>query len=113
MDERPVVVYDDGCPACTVGKKLSERLDAKKNLDFVGMNTERGKGLVQTHDLNMHASAYLIEGAVVSDKAKMMRDVLAHNGPIGFLMSLPFRIPWFGDRLYELIALHRSHEFRE
>jgi predicted DCC family thiol-disulfide oxidoreductase YuxK len=113
MNERLTVVYDDGCPTCTVGKNLSEKLDKNKKLDFVGMNTERGHSLVHEHGLDMHASAYAIRDGKVSGKSAMVRDVLTHNGTLGFFISLPFRIPWVGDRLYELIARHRSHDFRE
>ncbi|HWO07637.1 MAG TPA: DCC1-like thiol-disulfide oxidoreductase family protein [Candidatus Paceibacterota bacterium] len=111
--ERPIVIYDDDCPVCTVGKNASERLDTEKHLEFVGMNTSRGRELVRTRNLDIHTSAYYIDGEYVTEKARMMRDVLAHNGVVGFVASLPFRIPWFGDRLYELISRHQEHRMND
>lgn len=113
MEKRLTVVYDDDCPTCTVGKNISEKLDKKQAIDFVGMNTERGRTLAHEHNLDVRASAYAIKDGVVAGKSQMVRTVLAHNGILGFLVSLPFRIPWLGDRLYELIVRHRSHGFRE
>ena len=94
-------------------KELSTKFDKDGNIDFVGMHTERGKQLVRDRQLDMQASAYALDGERISGKAKMVRDVLAHNGAIGFFLSLPFRIPWLGDRLYEFCALHRDHALRE
>ncbi len=73
------------------------------------MNTEEGKKLVTEHSFNMSESAYAIHENTISRKSEMMRDVLAHNGIIGAILSVPFRIPWLGNKLYDLLALHRKH----
>ncbi len=73
------------------------------------MNTEHGKQLISEHGLNMSESAYSIEGNTSAAKSAMVKQVLAHNGIVGVIVSLPFRIPWLGDKLYDLIASHRAH----
>lgn len=108
MHERLTVVYDDDCPTCTVGKDLSASLDHKHTINFVGMNTEEGTSLVQKHQLDMSKSAYALHAdGSKSSKSRMVRDVLARNGLIGAMLSLPFRIPYLGDMLYDVLALHR------
>lgn len=109
MKKRLRVVYDDACPTCTIGKNIAEKLDRHHAVEFVGMHTDEGNRIVTEHALDMERSAYALTENGISQKARMMRAVLAHNGVIGFLVSLPFRIPWLGDRLYELIASHRRH----
>ncbi len=108
--EKKLVVYDDGCPTCTVGKDFAESHDTDGALKFVGMNTEEGKTLIEKHQLDMNASAYVLrEDGTRAGKAEMIREVLAHNGPLGFVLSLPFRVPYLSDVLYDLLALHRKH----
>ncbi len=104
------VVFDDGCPTCTVGKDFAAAHDSGKALKFVGMNTEEGKALIEKHQLDMNASAYVLhhDGSRAA-KSEMIREVLAHNGLLGFVFSLPFRIPYLSDVLYDLLALHRKH----
>jgi len=110
MAKKLTVVYDDGCPACTVGKNFSEKLDQEKSMEFVGMNSEQGRALIRQHDLDMNASAYAFrEDGSKTARSRMMRDVLARNGWLGFLFSLPFRIPLLGDKLYDVLARHRRH----
>jgi len=107
--EKLKVVFDDGCPTCTLGKNMSERLDTTHSIEFIGMNTENGKRLITEHGLNMTESAYAIQENTISGKSGMVRRVLAYNGIIGAILSIPFRIPWFSDKLYDLLALHRKH----
>ncbi len=110
MDKTKTVVFDDGCPTCTVGKDFAQAHDADKALRFVGMNTEEGKALIEKYQLDMNASAYVLnEDGSLAAKAEMIREVLEHNGPIGFVFSLPFRIPFVSNVLYDLLALHRRH----
>lgn len=110
MKEKLTVVFDDKCPTCTVGVNASAALDTDKTVEFVGMNTERGQAMVKEHNLDMNASAYAFRAdGSRAEKAQMMRDVLAHNGIAGFFLSLPFRIPFFGDMLYEFLAWTRWH----
>lgn len=107
---KKVVVYDDGCPTCTVGMEFAKKLDGEEVLEFVGMNTEKGGELVRTHGLDMNASAYVLHSdGSRTEKAKMMVEVLSHTGGLGFLLGLPFRVPFFGERLYYLLTLHRKH----
>lgn len=107
--QKVTVVYDDGCPTCTVGKNMAERLDHAHAITFVGMNTDAGKALVQQHQLDMDSSAYAISERETLSKAAMVKSVLSHNGFVGMLLSLPFRIPWLGDKLYDVLVLHRNH----
>jgi predicted DCC family thiol-disulfide oxidoreductase YuxK len=108
--EKKTVVYDDGCPTCTVGVEFAKKLDGKEALEFVGMNTEKGKQLVQENGLDMNASAYVLHSdGSRTEKARMMVEVLSHNGLIGFVLSLPFRVPVVGELLYYLLTLHRRH----
>ncbi len=110
QEQRKVVVFDDGCPTCTVGMEFAEAHDTEKLLTFVGMNTEEGKSLIEKHKLDMNASAYVLrDDGSHAEKSEMIREVLAHNGPLGFMFSLPFRIPYLSDALYDLLALHRKH----
>jgi predicted DCC family thiol-disulfide oxidoreductase YuxK len=110
MEKKLTVVFDDGCPMCTVGMNVADSLDGKDAVEFVGMNTERGKTLVQEHKLDMNASAYAFRAdGTRTEKSQMMRDVLANNGVLGFIMSLPFRIPYLNDILYRILAWTRWH----
>lgn len=110
MEKKLTVVYDDGCPMCTVGMHVGNALDKKKDVEFVGMNTERGKNLIQEHRLDMNATAYAFHAdGTASEKAQMILDVLARNGIFGFILSLPFRIPYVGNALYEVLAFIRWH----
>lgn len=109
METRVKVIYDDGCPTCTVGMHLAEGIDRTKSLDFIGMNTDEGQRIIATHQLDMHRSAYVIDGENISGRAEMMREVLSRGGSIGFLLSLPFRVPYLGNALYDLLARHRAH----
>jgi predicted DCC family thiol-disulfide oxidoreductase YuxK len=112
MERKVKVIYDDGCPTCTVGMHIAHAIDHNDSLEFIGMNTEEGKRVIQEHGLDMEKSAYVIDGDAISGRAQMMRDVLARGGVIGFLLSLPFRIPLIGNALYDLLALHRKHVTR-
>ncbi len=113
METKKTVVFDDGCPTCTVGKDFAESHDAQKALTFVGMNTEEGKVLIEKHNLDMNASAYVLrEDGSRAAKSEMIREVLAHNGLLGFVFSVPFRVPYLSDMLYDLLALHRKHVTR-
>jgi predicted DCC family thiol-disulfide oxidoreductase YuxK len=105
------LVYDDGCPTCTVGVTIAKKLDKNGSLILVGMNTEEGRELVHKHGLDMNSSAYaLSENGSITAKAQMAKDVLANKGLGGFLLSLPFRLPSpIADRLYWLLAQHRRH----
>ncbi len=108
--KKEVVVFDDGCPTCTVGMEFAEAHDSKKALTFVGMNTEEGKALIEKHQLDMSASAYVVQGdGTRVEKARMMVEVLSHNGLLGFVLSIPFRVPYLSDWLYNMLALHRKH----
>ena len=107
--EKLKVVFDDGCPTCTLGKNMSERLDTTHSIEFIGMNTEHGKRLITANGLNMTESAYAIQENTISGKSEMARRVLAHNGIIGAILSIPFRIPWLSDKFYDVLALHRRH----
>ena len=108
MEKKLTVVFDDGCPMCTVGMNVSDALDTERSIDFVGMNTERGKTLIKENELDMNASAYVFHpDGTKSEKSHMMRDILARNGFIGFILSLPFRVPYLNDALYKLLALIR------
>lgn len=110
MEKKLTVVFDDKCPTCTVGMNVADALDSHDAVEFVGMNTERGKALIQQHNLDMNASAYAFHAdGTKTEKSRMMRDVLAHNGILGFLLSLPFRIPFVSDKVYSVLALHRKH----
>ena len=85
-------------------------LDNDKAVDFVGMNSERGKTLIEQHGLDMNQSAYAFNSdGTRSEKSHFMRDVLAHGGSVGFILSLPFRVPILGDLLYSLLATIRYH----
>ena len=108
--QKLTVVFDDACPTCTVGKNFAQAHDKASALDFVGMHSERGQTLIRQHGLNMSDSAFAfhVDGSR-TEKSQMIRDVLAHNGVIGFLLGLPFRIPYISDKLYDLLALHRRH----
>ncbi len=108
--KKEVVVFDDGCPTCTVGMEFAEAHDSKKALTFVGMNTEEGKALIEKNQLDMNASAYVLhEDGTRVEKARMMVEVLSHNGLLGFLLSIPFRMPYVSDWLYNVLTLHRKH----
>lgn len=110
MEKKLTVVYDDGCPVCTVGKNTANALDREDAVDFVGMNTERGKTFIAQHNLDMNASAYALhEDGRITEKSQMVRDVLEHNGILGYLSSLPFRVPYFNDTLYDFLAWTRWH----
>lgn len=110
MKKEMVVVFDDRCPTCATGKRFAESFDQDKRIDFVGMNTERGKALIQERGLDMGRSAYALHAdGSTAEKSHMVRDVLARNGLVGFFLSLPFRIPHIGDTLYTVLALHRRH----
>lgn len=88
---------------------MSERLDTTHSIEFIGMNTEHGERLITEHSLNMTESAYAIQENAISKKSEMVRRVLAYNGIIGAILSIPFRIPWLSDKLYDVLALHRRH----
>ena len=109
MEKRVKVIYDDGCPTCTVGVHLAHGMDLREELELIGMNTEEGKRVIVEHGLDMERSAYVIEDGVIGERAHMMRDVLSRAGFIGLLLSLPFRIPYVGNALYDVLALHRKH----
>ena len=94
---------------CGALKSASERLDANKSIKYVGMNTVEGKELVAARGLDMSNSAYAIEENVVFEKARMVSHVLSYHGFIGALLRLPFQIPWLSDKLYDFLALHRTH----
>lgn len=109
--KKVTLVYDDGCPTCTVGVNVAKKLDRDGDLTLVGMNTDAGRELVHKHSLDMNASAYAIaQDGTISAKAQMAKDVLAGKGLGGFLLSLPFRLPRpMADAIYKLLALHRRH----
>lgn len=110
MEKKLTVVYDDKCPMCSVGMNVADSLDKKEVVDFVGMNTDRGRALIQEHKLDMNKSAYVFrEDGTRTEKSRMIRDILEHNGFLGFLMSLPFRIPYLNDVLYNILAWTRWH----
>ena len=110
VNEKLTVVFDDKCPMCKVGMDVSGALDQEDSIDFVGMNTERGKAMIQRHGLDMNKSAYAFHmDGTMTEKSHMMRDILSRNGTLGFLMSLPFRVPYFGEVLYKLLATIRWH----
>ena len=108
MEKKLTVVFDDGCPLCTAGKNVAKALDKSEAVDFVGMNTERVRALIEEHRLDMNTSAYALRAdGLKTEKSRMMRDVLRHNGLVGFLLSVPFRLPYLGDKLYDLLAWTR------
>ena len=109
MERRVKVIYDDGCPTCSVGIAFADKLDHTDSMELIGMNTEEGKRIVSDRGLNMTESAYVIDGESISGKAAFMREVFRRGGLIGLLISLPFRVPYFGNVLYRLLALHRKH----
>lgn len=110
MEKKLTVVYDDKCPMCTVGMNVVDALDDASAIDLVGMNSERGRELVAEHGLDMNASAYAIRtDGTRSEKVAFMRDILSHNGAIGSILSLPFRLPFVGNALYDLLAFIRYH----
>lgn len=109
MERKVKVIYDDGCPTCTVGISIADKLDHADSMEFIGMNTDAGKRIIAEKDLDMLESAYLIDGDSVAGKAAFMREVFRRGGVFGFLISLPFRIPLLGNALYRLLALHRRH----
>ncbi|MBI5456930.1 DUF393 domain-containing protein [Candidatus Kaiserbacteria bacterium] len=101
MENKLTVVFDDGCPLCTVAKNVTDSLDKKDAMEFVGMNTERGQALIEEHKFDMNKSAYVVRtDGTTAEKAEMAREIFAHNGFLGFLFSLPFRIPYVGNLLY-------------
>jgi predicted DCC family thiol-disulfide oxidoreductase YuxK len=101
QEQRKVVVFDDKCPACTVGMEFAESHDADSALKFVGINTEEGKMLIKKHDLDVNASAYVLhEDGSRAEKSAMMAEILSHNGFLGMVLSLPFRVPIVGNWLY-------------
>jgi len=112
MVQRVKVIYDDKCPTCTVGMHLAEGIDHTQSLDFIGMNTEEGQRIIAEHTLDMRRSAYVIDGKNIFGRADMMREVLSHGSIVGFLLSLPFRVPYLGNALYDLLARHRAHVTR-
>jgi predicted DCC family thiol-disulfide oxidoreductase YuxK len=95
---------------CKVGMEFADKFDAKDELRFVGMNTEEGKELVRANGLDMNASAYVFraDGEKI-EKRKMMVEILSHDGVLGFVLSLPFRVPILGDGLYYLLTVLRFH----
>lgn len=103
------VIFDDGCPTCQVGMDMAEYLDTANTIEFVGMNTDEGKKLITQHGLDMERSAYAIHDGSIMQKAAFMREVFGRSGIRGWLISLPFRIPYFSDRAYDLLARHRKH----
>jgi predicted DCC family thiol-disulfide oxidoreductase YuxK len=109
MERKVKVIYDDGCPTCTVGISLAGTLDHADSMEFIGMNTDAGKHIIAEKGLDMVESAYVIDGERVEGKAAFMREVFSRGGVIGFLISLPFRIPIIGNAIYYLLALHRAH----
>lgn len=109
MEKRVKVIYDDGCPTCTVGISIADKLDHAGSMEFIGMNTEAGKRIIAEKGLDMAESAYVVDGDTVEGKAAFMREVFSRGGIIGFCISLPFRIPVLGNALYRLLALHRKH----
>lgn len=108
MESRMKVIYDDGCAACTVGKNFAQRFDHRYAIKFVGMNTEEGRHLMSAFRLNMDQSAYAVKGGLILNKRQMMCEVLDHDGLIGFIVSIPFRIPYLGDILYDFLAACRN-----
>lgn len=109
MERKVKVIYDDGCPTCRVGISLAEKLDREHGMEFVGMNTDAGRAIIAEKKLDMAESAYLVDGDSVAGKAAFMREVFSRGGLIGVLISLPFRVPYVGNALYRLLALHRRH----
>jgi|GEM_PF-3080840 len=109
MEKRVKVIYDDSCPTCTVGMHVAHGIDRHQELEFIGMNTDEGQRMIDEHSLNMEKSVYVIDGETISERARMMRDVLARGGVIGFFLSLPFRIPFVGNMIYDILTLHRKH----
>ena len=109
MEKRVKVIYDDHCPTCRIGISLADSLDRTGTLEFIGMNTEEGAELVREHSLDMSASAYILDGSKIEGKAAFMRTLFRRGGFLGFLISLPFRIPYVGTTLYSLLARHRAH----
>ena len=110
MKEKLTVIFDDECSLCTAGRNFASKFDRNKTIQFIGMNTERGKELIDRHHLDMNQSAYAFrEDGSRAEKSYMVRDVLAQNGLVGFLLSLPFRIPYVSDKLYDFLAQIRWH----
>lgn len=109
MERKVKVIYDDGCPTCTVGISIADRLDHADSMEFIGMNTDAGKQIIAEKGLDMMESAYVVDGDAVAGKAAFMREVFSRGGVVGTLISLPFRIPILGNALYRLLALHRRH----
>lgn len=108
--EKKIVIYDDGCPTCTVGMEFAEKHDSDGAFTFVGMNTEEGQALIVKHQLDMSASAYVVhDDGSHAEKARMMVEIFSRAGFLGLLVSLPFRVPILGNWLYGLLALHRKH----
>jgi predicted DCC family thiol-disulfide oxidoreductase YuxK len=108
MESRMKVLYDDCCAACTVGKNFAQRFDHRYAIKFVGMSTEEGKRLMTAFRLDTNQSAYAVKGGLILNKRQMMCEVLSHDGLIGSIVSIPFRIPYLGDWLYDLLAVCRS-----
>lgn len=110
MEKKLTVVFDDGCPMCTVGMNVADALDKTDSIEFIGMNTDRGKDLILKHNLDMNKSAYAFRAdGAVTEKSHMLRDVLMFNGPVGFFLSLPLRVPYLNNCLYGILAWIRWH----
>lgn len=110
MEAKKTVIFDDGCPTCRVGMEFAQTHGGSESLEFVGMNTEEGKALIEKHQLDMNASAYVVhDDGSRAEKARMMVEIFSRAGFLGLLASLPFRVPIVGDWMYSLLALHRKH----
>ncbi len=111
-DKKLTIIYDNTCTTCNIARAIGETLDTEDNLDFVGMETPRGKGLVHEHGLAMEKSAYAIKSnGNISKKAEMVHTVLSSTNFLGraiasCLKALPQKT---AERVYEFAAKHRDH----
>ncbi len=110
MATKSMLIFDDGCKVCSLGVRSAATLTKDDDVRYVGMSTEEGKGYVQKHALDMNASAYLIHAdGTVQEKEAMAAAVLRRGGPLGYVLSLPFRIPYVSRFLYNVLAWVRFH----
>lgn len=110
MEEKAVLVFDDGCTMCSLGVRAVKRLTKDGTIRYVGMSSKEGEKYVSDHALDMGASAYLIdERGVVKGKEEMAASVLRRGGVAGTLLSVLFKIPYVSRLLYTILAWVRFH----
>jgi predicted DCC family thiol-disulfide oxidoreductase YuxK len=110
MEDTTVLVFDDRCATCSLGVRAVQRLNADNSIRYVGMNSPEGNKYVHDLNLDMNASAYLIDKhGTIKEKEAMAASVLAKSGVVGTLLSVPFRIPYVSRFLYTALAWVRFH----